>query len=273
MTVSAPGKVNLFFAVGAKQADGFHDVVSVYFALNLRERVTVAPADSYAITVEGLSRGVPTDESNLAIKAAKAVSGTPVHIHIDKSVPVAGGMGGGSADAAAVVVAMSKLESVSVDPESFVSLGADVPFAIKGGVALGLGRGEKLTELACSSELHIVLVPAKFGLSTPLVYQTLDEIRPEASGAKPDALIEALRTGDAREIANYLHNDLQQAALHIKPELQKTIDWLEQLGALKAMVSGSGPTVLALCESAEVASRIAAATGGIATTGPVEGAI
>ena len=273
IAVSAPGKVNLFFTVGELQPDGFHEVVSVYQALNLRESVTVSEAQQYKLTVSGITEGVPTDESNLAIKAAKAVSEKPVSIHIEKVVPVAGGMGGGSADAAAVVVAVSKLVGKEVIPEDSVTLGADVPFAILGGTAIGVGRGEKLTQVACNVELNFVLVPAGFGLSTPLVYKTLDEIRPVAEIKTPDTLLAALAEGDVNKIAAYLHNDLQQAALHLKPELQQTIDSLEAQGALKAMVSGSGPTILALTATREDAERIAAQVGGIATTGPAAGAL
>ena len=272
ITASAPGKINLFFTVGALQADGFHEVVSVYHALNLRETVTIKAAFEYSLTVSGITEGVPTDESNLAIKAAKFVCRSPLAIHIDKQVPVAGGMGGGSADAAAVVVAASKLVGAKVAIAEAVELGADVPFAILGGTALGVGRGEVLTPLETAGEYHWVLVPAGFGLSTPEVYRTLDEIRPAAEPRDPMPLIAALRSGKAEELAPHLHNDLQQAALHLRPDLQETIDSLEAAGALKAMVSGSGPTVLALAASADEAARIAEACGGIATSGPAEGA-
>jgi 4-diphosphocytidyl-2-C-methyl-D-erythritol kinase len=272
VTASAPGKINLFFTVGALQDDGFHEVVSVYHALNLREIVTVTAASEFSLTVSGITEGVPTDESNLAIRAAKFVSRSPLAIHIDKRVPVAGGMGGGSADAAAVVVAASKLAGATYSIPETVELGSDVPFAILGGTALGTGRGEVLTPLETTGELHWVLVPANYGLSTPEVYRTLDQLRPIAEPRDPMALISALREGDPRKIATLLHNDLQQAALHLRPELQETIAALEAAGALRAMVSGSGPTILALAENASEASRIAAACGGIATSGPSEGA-
>ena len=272
VTASAPGKINLFFTVGSKLDDGYHEVVSVYHALNLRETVTLKAASEYSLTVSGITEGVPTDESNLAIRAAKFVSRSPFAIHIDKTVPVAGGMGGGSADAAAVVVAASKLMGAKVSIADTVALGADVPFAILGGTALGVGKGELLTPLESVGEYHWVLVPAGFGLSTPEVYRTLDELRPVAEPRDPMPLISALRTGNPQELAPLLHNDLQQAALHLRPELQETIDDLEAAGALRAMVSGSGPTVLALAANAEDAERIAAACGGIATSGPAEGA-
>ena len=272
VTVSAPGKINLFFTVGAKLDDGYHEVVSVYHALNLREVVTIKPAKQYSLTVSGITEGVPTDESNLAVRAAKFVSRAPFAIHIEKSVPVAGGMGGGSADAAAVVVAVSKLVGAKVAISETVALGADVPFAILGGTALGTGKGERLTPIETSGVLHWVLVPAAFGLSTPEVYRTLDELRPQAVERDPMALVSALRSGDPEAVAPLLHNDLQQAALHLRPELQETIDALEAAGALRAMVSGSGPTILALAATEADAVRIAAVCGGIATSGPAEGA-
>jgi 4-diphosphocytidyl-2-C-methyl-D-erythritol kinase len=272
VTASAPGKINLFFTVGALQPDGFHEVVSIYQALNLRETVTVRAAEEFSLTVSGITEGVPTDETNLAIRAAKFVSKSPVAIHIEKKVPVAGGMGGGSADAAAAVVAVSQMAGAQVSPARTVTLGSDVPFAILGGTALGTGRGELLTPLETSGELHWVLVPAGVGLSTPEVYRTLDQLRPEPEERDPMPLIVALRKGVPNEIATLLHNDLQQAALHLRPELQEMIDALESAGALRAMVSGSGPTILALVESADDALRIAAACGGIATSGPALGA-
>ena len=272
VTASAPGKINLFFTVGALQPDGFHEVVSIYQALNLRETVSVTAAKEFSLTVSGITEGVPTDETNLAIKAAKFVSRSPLAIHIEKSVPVAGGMGGGSADAAAVVVAASKMLGAKVTASETVALGSDVPFAILGGTALGTGRGELLTPLETAGEFHWVLVPAPFGLSTPQVYRTLDELRPKPEERDAMPLIAALRKGVPSDIAPLLHNDLQQAALHLRPELQETIDALESAGALRAMVSGSGPTILALVGSADEASRIAEACGGIATSGPALGA-
>lgn len=271
ITVSAPGKVNLFFTVGALRADGYHDVVSVYHALNLRETITVSPAHEYSLTVSGITQGVPTDDSNLALRAAK-LSSTPVAIHIDKQVPVAGGMGGGSADAAATLVAMARLTEREVDFTAAASLGADVPFAIHGGTALGTGKGEVLSEVPTAGTLHWVLVPASFGLSTPEVYRTLDSIRPVAQTREVQPLLEALAAGDLHAIAKNLHNDLQEAAIYLKPELQETIDRLEAHGALKAMVSGSGPTVMALFANSDEAERIAREIGGIATSGPSVGA-
>lgn len=284
ITASAPGKINLYFAVGPKLENGYHEVCSVYLALNLREKVSVDFAVSLSIGVTGsLSSeqlsGVPTDERNLVVSAARLVTEKSLRFEIDKQVPVAGGMGGGSADAAAALLATRELVGSSSKVEA-VTLGADVPFAIMGGVALGLGVGEKLTPLVLNTELHVVLITNDAGLSTAMVYNHLDELREqddlvaEYSPPAPTDLIEALATGDKANIARLAHNDLQRAALSLKPELQETIDAALNAGALTAMVSGSGPTVFAIAESAESANRIAKRFGSSAliTSGPSAGA-
>lgn len=275
---SAPGKINLYFAVGPKLANGYHEVCSVYLALNLRESVTVSKSSAYSISVIPQIDGVPLDESNLVIKAAKMFTSEPLAFEIQKKVPVAGGMGGGSADAAAAALATQTL--VSAEGVELSSLGADVPFAAMGGLALGMGVGEKLTELTMGLELHVVLITNDGGLSTPTVYGKLDELREQANlvptenPIPPAELIEALATGNLNEVVKNIHNDLQWAALELKPELQETIDQAVAAGALKAIVSGSGPTVFAIAESAEHAAKIASAFGSraIVTAGPSVGA-
>lgn len=273
VTVSAPGKINLFFSVGGLRPDGFHEVVSVYHALDFREQITVDFANETSVEVSGITEGVPIDESNLAIRAVRLVTNEPISMKIHKEVPVAGGMGGGSADAAAALVAVARLVGAELDSSLAAKLGSDVPFAVLGGTALGTSRGELLEPIACAKQLNWVLVPAKFGLSTPVVYRTLDELRPLANLADPALLIEALRNGDIEAVAKNMRNDLEQAALHLAPELQKTLDALTSAGALRSMVSGSGPTVLALAKDKADAERIASEVGGIATSGPAEGAI
>lgn len=282
ITASAPGKINLYFAVGPKLENGYHEVCSVYLALNLREEVSVAKAADLSIEVSGNINNlesVPTDQSNLVVKAAKLVTSETVAFQIHKQVPVAGGMGGGSADAAAALLATSELFGAEV-PTNSVTLGADVPFALMGGVALGTGVGENLTALPMRGELHIVLIPSEGQLSTPVVYNHLDELRanaeliPESSPVTPTELIDALKHGNVEEIAKHAHNDLQWAALSLKPELQDTIDRAKAAGALTAMVSGSGPTVFAIARDHSSANKIAAEFGGtaIVTTGPSAGA-
>jgi 4-diphosphocytidyl-2-C-methyl-D-erythritol kinase len=281
---SAPGKINLYFAVGPKLPNGYHEVCSVYLALDLRELVGVDYSDELSISVDGdLSdqqlSGVPTDERNLVVTAARLVTEKTLAFEITKRVPVAGGMGGGSADAAAALLATQALTGTEPSAAA-VTLGADVPFALMGGVALGVGVGEKLTALEMNCELHVVLIANAGGLSTPAVYQRLDELRaqdnllPEFTPPIPGGLIEALRAGNVEAIARLAHNDLQRAALDLNPELQETIDRAKAAGALTALVSGSGPTIFAIAESQEVALKIAKQFGSSAfvTTGPAAGA-
>lgn len=278
ITASAPGKINLYFAVGPKLTSGYHEICSVYLALNLRESVSVSKSDSYKLSVTPETAGVPLDESNLVVKAAKLYTDEPLIINIEKRVPVAGGMGGGSADAAAAALAVQAL--TGQESKDLGSLGADVPFAAMGGLALGLGVGEKLTPINTPLELHVVLITNEGGLSTPTVYGKLDELReaanlvPSENPIAPTELIDALENGELSEVVRRIHNDLQWAALELKPELQETIDRALAAGALTAIVSGSGPTVFAIAESAEHASKIAATFGdrAIFTSGPSAGA-
>ncbi len=278
VTASAPGKTNLFFAVGPLLADGFHEVASIYLALDLREEVTVSPAENWSVSVTGnisaeQIASVPTGEENLVVRAAKHVAdlanvpAQPTAFAIDKHVPVAGGMGGGSADAAAALIAVNALWHTGVESQlsESVALGADVPFALAGGIALGLGRGEVLTQIESVPAINLVLVTSDEGLSTPAVYKRLDELRaargvdpmeaPEAT--VPDELIRALQSGDQKIISTLLKNDLQEAALDLRPDLKKTIDAGLAAGALTGFVSGSGPTIAFLVADADGAESVA----------------
>ena len=299
VTASAPGKTNLFFAVGPLQEDGFHDVASVYLALDLREEVTVTPAASWSVSVTGnvsadQIASVPTDESNLVVKAAKhvaelaGVDAQPVSFTINKHVPVAGGMGGGSADAAAALAAVDALWCTGVEEKlsESVELGADVPFALAGGIAIGLGRGEVLTQIEAVRPIHLVLVTSDEGLSTPAVYRRLDELRAArgidpkhaAEATVPADLIRALQTGDQTALASLLKNDLQEAALDLRPDLKKSIDAGLAAGAIAGFVSGSGPTIAFLVADADGAESLAQKLHiegyrALAASGPAAGVI
>lgn len=294
---SAPGKINLFFAVGALGDDGYHDVASLYLAVNLRESVSVAAASGWSVDVAGdLSAAqvseVPTDHSNLVVKTAKAIAAvagfeaaSPIAFTIDKRVPVAGGMGGGSADAAAALIAIDELWCLGLPAESRLrvaaGLGADVPFALTGGAAIGTGRGDRLEMLEGFAETHWVLAKSGVGLSTPEVYRRLDQLR-EAAGVDlrsahdltvPKALIEALEAGNPEAIAQHLRNDLQAAAVDLRPELADLLELGVAEGALASVVSGSGPTVAMLARDAAHAAQLAEALAAkgvdaIATSGP-----
>ena len=279
---TANGKINLFFKVGPLLENGYHQVASLYQAVDLAETVIAEPAADWEVVVTGTIgaehlAGVPTGQSNLVVKAAKATGDAlryervpKLRLTIHKAVPVAGGMGGGSADAAAAILACESLWATELSAEDrhdvAASLGADVPFALVGGAAIGVGTGHELEAVKQKSSLHWVLVPNDFGLSTPEVYRELDRIRSER-GQDPaavkeakvsSALVRALKVGaPAEEIAPLLHNDLQEAAVSLRPELQRILDLGDEAMALTAMISGSGPTVALLARDANDAIAIA----------------
>lgn len=284
ITASAPGKINLHFAVGPKLENGYHEVCSVYLALELREKVSAKYSNELSIAVSGdLSKAqldsVPTDESNLVVKAGRLVTDRPIAFEIEKHIPVAGGMGGGSADAAAALVAVNRLVGFSEQLDPSV-LGADVPFSVLGGAALGTGVGDLLKPIPVKGAIHVVLITSEHKLSTPVVYSKLDELRVEAdlipsmAPLEPSEMLTALREGNIAAVARLAQNDLQWAAIELLPELQDTIDRAKAAGALNAMVSGSGPTIFALAESLEAAKEIAKVFGdrAIVTSGPAGGA-
>jgi 4-diphosphocytidyl-2-C-methyl-D-erythritol kinase len=279
---TASGKINLYFRVGPLQDDGYHQVSSLYQSVKLNETVVVEPAAEWGVTVVGsLAQeqldSVPTGSGNLVVKAAKATADylrfetvPKLHLTIYKEVPVAGGMGGGSADAAAAIIACESLWQKQLPREERLecaaSLGADVPFALNGGAAVGTGVGEKLKAIKQTSVLHWAIVPRTDGLSTPAVYRELDRLRAEAGGdpmkapraTMSSALVSALESGaDAETIAPLLHNDLQEAAVSLLPELQDVLDLADKVFALRAIVSGSGPTIAMLARDERDAIAIA----------------
>jgi len=294
--VRAPGKINLFMRVGVVQSDGYHDVATAYQAVSLYEDVRAWPDDEFSVTFGGSidTSGLPTDASNLALRAAKLLArtaGVPggVHLEIEKHVPIAGGMGGGSADAAATLVACDAMWGTALSKEELHSLaaklGADVPFALSGGTAIGTGRGDRLNPALATGSFHWVLAVAEFGLSTPGVYRELDRRRTEgtrlaAVEAPPTvdaSVLHALRAGDPRRLADALHNDLQPAALGLAPGLGGILELGESHGALAGLVSGSGPTVAFLADDADSALELqialsAARLNAVHVHGPVHGA-
>lgn len=297
ITVKAPGKINVFFRVGALQADGYHSVASLYQAVSLYEEVTAARADGFSVRFTGPvdASGLAIDDSNLAIRAAKMLAGETgyeggVDLTIVKRVPIAGGMGGGSADAAATLVACDELWGTGVGRAGLVRLaarlGADVPFALEGGTAVGTGRGDELSPALAKGAFHWVLALSDAGLSTPVVYTALDrhreehraDLSPTPARVKVDtAVLQAVRVGDAESLANSMHNDLQAAAMKLAPELTELMELGESRGALAGIVSGSGPTVAFLVSDPQSAAELRAALGragvrSLTATGPVSGA-
>jgi 4-diphosphocytidyl-2-C-methyl-D-erythritol kinase len=350
VTARAPAKVNLQLAVGPARANGYHDVVTVYHAVSLFDEVTVVPAARDSVTVTGEGAGsVPASTSNLAARAAAALlravgpgarDSPGLAIRISKRIPVAAGLAGGSADAAAALVACNELWRTGLSQgelcELAATVGSDVAFGLVGGTAIGVGRGERVTPALATGTYHWVLAFATGGLSTADVYAACDRIRatragrdgPRAAGsragaspghdpapwraagrhagmvtragmpAKPPArpravrsaaggpptldsrLMAALRSGNPAEVGPLLTNDLQQAAISLKPELRRTLAAGMEYGALAAIVSGSGPTCAYLARDARHAAALAVAIAGagvcrtvVHVVGPVPGAV
>ncbi|MFF2011559.1 4-(cytidine 5'-diphospho)-2-C-methyl-D-erythritol kinase [Streptomyces sp. NPDC058195] len=270
ITVRVPAKVNVQLAVGAPRPDGFHDLANVFLAVGLYDEVTVTPADALRVTCSGPDAAqVPLDATNLAARAAIALAGRygiapDVHLHIAKDIPVAGGMAGGSADGAAALLACDALWNTGADREELLAicaeLGSDVPFSLVGGAALGTGRGERLTPVEVGGTFHWVFAVADGGLSTPAVYREFDRLTEGTDVPGPaasPALLEALRTGDPKALAAALSNDLQPAALSLRPSLADTLAAGTAAGALAALVSGSGPTTAFLTADEESSREVA----------------
>ncbi|RDB47273.1 4-(cytidine 5'-diphospho)-2-C-methyl-D-erythritol kinase [Tsukamurella tyrosinosolvens] len=292
LTVRAPAKVNLHLGVGDVRPDGFHELVTVFQALSLHDDVTLVPSDALSLHVTGEgARDVPTDPTNLAARAVVALAeryGRDPNMRIDiaKGIPVAGGMAGGSADAAAALLGAATLWGLEIGRDELdevaATLGSDVPFSLHGHTALGTGRGERLIPALARGEFHWTLALAREGLSTPAVYRELDRLReagdPPRAGS-PDALLAAVASGDPQRLAPLLANDLQAAALSLQPGLRRTLRAGMEAGALAGIVSGSGPTCAFLCASADDAVDVGTelAGAGVCRTvrvasGPVPGA-
>ncbi|MEU6013760.1 4-(cytidine 5'-diphospho)-2-C-methyl-D-erythritol kinase [Streptomyces sp. NPDC047515] len=272
VTVRVPAKVNVQLAVGAPRPDGFHDLANVFLAVGLYDEVTVTPADELRVTCSGPDAAkVPLDATNLAARAAIALAerhgiAPDVHIHIAKDIPVAGGMAGGSADGAAALLACDTLWSTGATRQELLDicaeLGSDVPFSLVGGAALGVGRGERLTPIDVGGTFHWVFAVADGGLSTPAVYGEFDRLTAGTDVPDPaasTALLDALRSGDTTALAGALSNDLQPAALSLRPSLADTLAAGTAAGALAALVSGSGPTTAFLVADEESARKVAEA--------------
>jgi 4-diphosphocytidyl-2-C-methyl-D-erythritol kinase len=294
VTVRVPGKVNLYLEVGDRRDDGYHELTTVFHAVSLLDEITVRNADVLSLELAGEgSDTLPADERNLAWRAAELLAehvgrAPDVAITVEKSIPVAGGMAGGSANAAAVLVAMNTLWELGVPRRDLhvlaAQLGSDVPFALHGGTALGTGRGEELATVLARNTFHWVLAFAEGGLSTPAVFAEIDRLRDSDREVPPrledpEPVLAALASGDPAQLAPLLGNDLQAAALSLDPGLRRTLRAGTDAGALAGIVSGSGPTCAFLCSSASSAVDVATlmAGEGVCRTvrvasGPVQGA-
>ncbi|HEX2027991.1 MAG TPA: 4-(cytidine 5'-diphospho)-2-C-methyl-D-erythritol kinase [Nitriliruptorales bacterium] len=299
VAVRVPAKINLFLAVRGRRDDGMHDIVSIMHTVGVHDVVTVAfggpraamhhPAGRRVMEVElqlGTGGGAPPDDANLAVRAARALASSagngwslrrggggrgaaergrqwPVtRVRLDKRIPVGAGMAGGSADAAGTLIALNRLWDCDLSLDQLrdigAALGADVPFCVGGGTALATGTGVTTAQVLCRGRFQLVLGISDRPLATADVYRCWDEIG-VASRAEPDAVLQALRTADPVALGEALHNDLQPAAFHLRPELRARRDALLAAGALGVVVSGSGPTLVGLTDGAQAARRVARA--------------
>lgn len=293
VTVRVPAKVNLQLSVGPLRSDGYHELATVFHAVNLCDEVVArSSAGGITVTVSGEGADIlPLDDGNLAHRAASLVAerldlAPDVELHLNKSIPIAGGMAGGSADGAAALVACDALWRGGLGREELsvlaAALGSDVPFALQGGTAIGTGRGERLTPVLSRGSFSWVFALADGGLSTPAVYAECDRLREDRSIPEPyvsDILLQALAAGDPLLLGKALHNDLQPAAISLRPSLGALLEMGDDLGALGGIISGSGPTCAFLARDDEHALDLAVgltSTGLCRTvrtaTGPVAGA-
>lgn len=272
--VRVPAKINLYLGVGPVRPDGYHELHTVYHAISLYDELTARRGDRLTLTMEGEGAGaLALDDSNLVIRAARALAHhaeVPAYarLHLRKQIPLAGGLAGGSADAAAALVACDALWGTGLSRDELAGLaatiGSDVPFLVHGGTALGTGHGEAVSPvLTGGNAWHWVVGFADGELSTPLVYREIDRLRaasdPPPRLASPDALLAALRQQDPAVLAGALGNDLQVAAVSLRPALAETLRLGRAAGALAALVSGSGPTCVFLAEDTTHATELATA--------------
>lgn len=299
VTVRVPAKVNLQLSVGPLREDGFHELATVFHAVDLFDEVTARLTDRPAgsatairVTSSGEGAGdIPLGEENLAYRAALLLAShagvaPAVDLHLHKAIPVAGGMAGGSADAAAALVACDSLWGTGLTRDDLMGLaadlGSDVPFALHGGTAIGTGRGERLTAAMSRGSFSWVFALADSGLSTPAVYRECDRLREGRAVPDPyisDLLMQALRAGDPVLLGKALHNDLQEAATSLKPALGLLLEAGDDAGAVGGIVSGSGPTCAFLARDDDHAQDIAVTLSGSGlcrtvrrATGPAQGA-
>lgn len=292
--VRVPAKINLALKVGPPRRDGYHPLATVYQAVSLYDEVVAewGRPEEFSVSVSGEGAGsVPLDERNLALKAARLLErtysprdGLGVSLAIKKSIPVAGGLAGGSADGAAALLACAELWDLDLTEEDLrrhaAELGSDVPFALLGGTAVGSGRGEQVAAALTTGSYHWVLAFGWHGLSTPAVYRRFDELTGRAAmPVVPAELMNGLRAGDPAQLGRALSNDLQPAALDLQPQLRQTLQAGLEYGALGALVSGSGPTCAFLVagEQAAVDLSVALSAEGVCravrpAVGPVSGA-
>ena len=291
VTVRVPAKVNVYLGVGPREFSGFHELATVFQSVSVYDEITVTPAEECTITVDGpYAENIPTDSSNLVWKAAHLVAQACgeevlVNLHIDKKIPIAAGMAGGSADAAATLIACDAYWNAELTRDQLdamaMTLGSDVPFMLHGGCALGTGRGDVLSPVMTRGHFNWVFATFEQGLSTAQIYDRIDGLRGpdfDEYPAVPHEVLAALAQGDVQALGRALHNDLAVAAVTVRPRLQDVITFGREFGALGALVSGSGPTCAFLVadESAAINLVVALTSSGLVdhafkAHGPVHG--
>lgn len=265
--VRVAAKANLGLLVGARRADGFHEILSVFQSIGLWDQLEVQPAPA-GLELEVERGALPADEGNLVLVAAREVAratGTRrgARFRLRKGIPVAAGLGGGSADGAAAMLALERLWDLRLRADELAAMaaevGSDVPFCLTGGTSLAAGRGERLRPVPNRGTLWWVAGIAREGLTTAAVYRRHDQLGPArpltASGL--DHLLAALAAGDPEALAKSLVNDLEPAAFRLRPGLALAKQKLLAAGALGAVMSGSGPTILGLCADRDHARQVA----------------
>ena len=292
VTVRVPGKVNVYLGVGPREFSGYHELATIFQSVNVYDEITISHATELEISVSGhYAAGVPTDSQNLAWQAAELVAracgeNPNILIQIEKAIPLAAGMAGGSADAAATLIACDAFWNAGIPREQLdamaAQLGSDVPFMLHGGCALGLGRGDVLSPVMTRGVFHWVFATFDDGLSTAQIYAKTDEMRGmdfELAPVVPTDLLSALARGDAPALGRLLHNDLQAASIASKSKLGDVLESGLELGALGSLISGSGPTCafLARDESSAIDLVVALKASGLVdhvfhAHGPVHGA-
>lgn len=289
--VRVPAKVNLALLVGGTRQDGYHELGTIFLAVSIFDEITAELAEPgrFEVQVSGLdAETLPRDDRNLAVRAGRLLAerhhiASGVRLGIEKQIPVAGGMAGGSADAAGALLACARLFGLELNAAELGGLarelGADVPFALLGGAAAGLGRGDQLTPVPVAGRLHWVFATSRAGLSTPRVFARFDELCVPGATDLPGPLLSALAAGDLAGVATGLVNDLAEPALDLRPELGEVLSAGRRAGALGALISGSGPTCAFLVAGAEEGAQVAAALSQLTQVrrvcsawGPVPGA-
>lgn len=271
ISLLANAKINLFLEVGARRADGYHDVVSVMQSVSLADRVTVTAGEGTAAGISLRCGNLPGDRQNIAYRAAElfySVCGreTRADIFIEKNIPVAAGLAGGSADGAAVLRSLNLLEGEPLGQDALslmaARLGADLPFCLNGGTMLAGGIGEELSPLPPMPDQTILIVKRSEGVSTPAAFAELDRVRAERGAAlaadrrAADAMVAALGRGDSLGVGHELYNVFSDLPYALRLGTDAVADICRAHGGA-AQLSGTGPSVFSLF-SAEVEASVAA---------------